>query len=427
MGYREAYRFISALKRFGGGRGLESIQKSLSSLGNPHHKFPSIHVAGTNGKGSVSAILDSILRESGFRVGLYSSPHLLKVNERIQIDGREIEDQTFVSAVNELADIIRRDDLTFFEALTLIAFKIFHDKGIEIGIIEVGLGGRLDATNLVNSVLTLVTNIGLDHTAYLGNDLHAIAREKLGIVKKGIPLVTGIEGEDLRETFESVTMNLEAPIHFLDDEVKYAVSKLSVDGIEFSYHSSGLSCDNLFLPLTGRYQARNAALAIRALEHLNLPVIWKENGLEQGLFRVHLEGRFQIARKSPFFVVLDVFHNRQGAEAIVETVTELFSGHRICLLIGMAGDKDLEGIAEVMAPVVTDVIAVKPNLLAYDREVKPADLVPVFRKAGFRVIGVTSIQQALALAESKLRTKDLLLVGGSFKTVSAVLSAMIDH
>jgi dihydrofolate synthase/folylpolyglutamate synthase len=427
MGYSEAYRFIFSLKRFGGGRGLESIQKSLSSLGNPHHKFPSIHVAGTNGKGSVSAILDSILRESGFSVGLYSSPHLLKVNERIKVDGREIEDQTFASVVTELADIIRRDDLTFFEALTLIAFKVFHDKGIEIGIIEVGLGGRLDATNLVNSVLTLVTNIGLDHTAYLGNDLQSIAMEKLGIVKKGIPLVTGVEGEDLKEMFESVAMDFEAPIHFIDDEVKYAVSKLTFDGIEFSYISSDISYDNLFLPLTGLYQARNAALAVRTLEHLDLPAIWKENGLERGLRRVHLEGRFQVVRKEPFFVVLDVFHNRQGAEAILETVTELFGGHRICLLIGMAGDKDLEGIAEVMAPVVTDVIAVKPDFWAYDREVKPADLVPVFRKAGFSVIGAPSMEQALSLAESRLRTNDVLLVGGSFKTVSAVLPAIISH
>ena len=425
MGYREAFRFISSLKRFGGGRGLESIRKSLASIGNPHIKFPSIHVAGTNGKGSVSAILDSILRESGYRVGLYSSPHLLKVNERIRVDGKELDDRTFASIVDELEDIIRRDDLTFFEALTLIAFRVFHDAEIDIGVIEVGLGGRLDATNLVNSILTLVTNIGLDHTAYLGSDLQTIAREKLGIVKRGIPLITGIEGGGLRETFEWVALELEAPLHFIDDEVKYDVATLSLDGIEFSYCSSDRSYKNLFLPLTGLYQARNGALAVRALEHLNLPLVWDAKNLERGLGRVHLHGRFQVVRRRPYFVVLDVFHNREGAEAIAETVTELFRGHRVCLLIGMANDKDLQGVAEVMAPLIAEVIAVKPDFLTYDREVGPADLVPVFRESGLRVIGAPSIRQALTLAESMLKDKDVLLIGGSFKTVSAAFYALI--
>jgi dihydrofolate synthase/folylpolyglutamate synthase len=426
MGYREAYQFISSLKRFGGGRGLEAIRKSLASIQTPQLSYPSIHIAGTNGKGSVSEILSSLLQESGRKVGLFTSPHLMKMNERIRIDKSEIDDAVFSESVRELSEIIRRDDLTFFEALTLVAFKIFHDHRVDIGVIEVGLGGRLDATNLVDSVLSIVTNIERDHTTYLGDDLESIAKEKLGIAKKGVPLLTGIEEDELRELFGQVCHEKDVPLHFLDDEVRYRVNGLDPEGTTFSYRSPDRTIDDLRVPLIGRHQVRNAILAIRSLDLLVPPVRLDDTALRHGLDSVNLEGRFQVIRESPFRVVLDVFHNRHGAEAALKTFLEMYPDDRLFLIIGMAGDKDLNGIVETFGPRVTEVVTVKPQFWPSDRDIGPGDLEPLFLEAGTNVFAARSMQQALRIVTSRMRDDDVLLVGGSFRTVAAAYSLLND-
>ncbi len=426
MGYREAYQFISSLKRFGGGRGLDAIRKSLASIGNPQLSYPSIHVAGTNGKGSVSEILGSLLKESGRKVGLFTSPHLMKINERIRIDKLEIEDEVFSASVHDLSGIIRRDDLTFFEALTLVAFKIFQDCRIDIGVIEVGLGGRLDATNLVDSVLSIITNIDRDHTAYLGNDIESIAKEKLGIVKTGVPLLTAIERNELKGLFEQVCLERGVPLHFLDEEVRYRVEGLDHVGTAFSYRSPDRAIDDLLVPLIGRHQVRNAVLAIRSLDLVDPPVRLDDAALRRGLESVDLEGRFQVIRESPFRVILDVFHNRHGAEATLKAFSDMYPDDRLFLIIGMAGDKDLEGIVEMFGSRVTEVITVKPQFWPSDRDVGPGDLEPLFREAGKNVVAARSMRQALRIAGSRIYDGDALLIGGSFRTVAAAYSLLND-
>ncbi len=422
----EAYRFIFSLERFGGGRGLEAIRGALASIGDPQHDFPSIHVAGTNGKGSTSAILESVLLRCGLKVGLYTSPHLLRVNERIRVGGKEIDDEAFGSTVGELSGVIVENGLSFFEALTLIAFKIFREEKIEVGVIEVGLGGRLDATNVVNSSLSVVTNIDRDHMAYLGTTLDAIAREKLGILKKGVPLVTGVTVGDLEKTFRDVSSASGVPVHFLDDEISTRVTGISLDGTEFSYRSPERSIDSLLLPLPGSHQARNAALAIRVLELLDKDIGLSEEHLRCGMSLVNLRGRFEIVRREPFTVIFDVFHNEGGARAVRDCLHELFGGRPVHLILGMADDKDLAGTAGMLAPVLECVYAVRPDFGLLDRYVGPADVAPAFRGAGIRVRKACSMLHARSLAGSAMKQGDILLVGGSFRTVAEAYPVFSD-
>ncbi|OGF97203.1 MAG: hypothetical protein A2Z06_01265 [Candidatus Glassbacteria bacterium RBG_16_58_8] len=421
MNFREAYRFITSLKRFGGGRGLDAIERSLASIGNPQLHFPSIHVAGTNGKGTVSTILETVLRLSGLRVGLYTSPHLLRINERIRIDGKDIEEDAFARLIEDLSPIIQREGLTAFEALTLAAFKAFGDEQIDIGVIEVGLGGRLDATNLLRSSLTAITTIDRDHTAYLGESLREIAMEKLGILKKGVPLITGVERAELRDTFDRTARVRGVPIHYLDDEAEYRLDEISLDGIRFFYRSADRVLPDLFFPLTGPHQARNAALAVRALELMGPPFGLKEEIVRRGLGAVVLPGRFQVVRRSPYHLICDVFHNPHGADAVRRTLSMLFPGRSVRLIIGMAGDKDLSGVADALSPLLSTVITVKSHLEMFDRDIQWADPGPVFRERGLPVAEATSMTHALALAASRAKGGDIILVGGSFRTVAGAI------
>ena len=422
MGYVEAYRFIYSLKRFGGSRGLEAIRRSLLSTGNPHLRFPSIHIAGTNGKGSVSAILSSVLRASGLKVGLYTSPHLMRVNERIRINGTEIDDETFSSGVEELSGVIRRDDLSFFEALTLLAFKVFDSSRIDIGVIETGLGGRLDATNLLRPLLSIITNIGHDHTGVLGSDLLSIAREKLGILKAGVPFVTGVEGDELRDLFISSAREKDVPLFFLDDGVRYTLLGLALDGTSFEYSSPVRSSERFVLPLIGSHQARNAALAVMALDHIDSLRATSDDNIRVGLGEVSLPGRFQIEERDGHILVFDVFHNCHGARVVRKTLSELFPGRRVSLLVGMSADKDAAEIAREFSAMLDRVITVKPQFAAMDRDVGPADLAPVFSEAGLRVTEARTIGAGLVEAETNMSKGDVLLVGGSFRTVAQALA-----
>jgi dihydrofolate synthase/folylpolyglutamate synthase len=426
MDYKEAYRFIFSLGRFGGGRDLEAIKKSLASTGNPQADFPSIHVAGTNGKGSTAAVLESLLCQNGLKTGLYTSPHLLKVNERIRIGGREIDNDKFCSTVEELSGVIKENGLSFFEALTLLAFKIFSDEKIDMGVIEVGLGGRLDATNVVNSMLSIVTNIDLDHTAYLGTTLDAIAREKLGILKKGVPLLTGVTSDDLKKTFRDVARECDVPVHFLDDEICCKVINSSTDGTEFSYRSPGMVIDSLIQSMSGSFQVRNAALAIRALELLDRPIKLDKEYLTRGLELVDLPGRFQIVRERPNTVIFDVFHNESGARAVRSCLLELFGRSPVYLILGMADDKDLIETARTLSPVLRRVFAVQPDFGYLDRDVGPADVRPAFRDAGVPVRKARSMRHAWSLADSEMKRGDILLVGGSFRTVAEAYKLLSD-
>jgi dihydrofolate synthase/folylpolyglutamate synthase len=427
MGYRQAYQLITSLKRFGGGRGLDAVREALESIGNPQHNFSSIHIGGTNGKGSVSSIIESVLLRSGYTVGLYTSPHILKINERIRLNGRMVDNRTFASAVEVLVPVIRRNDLSFFEALTLVAFKIFGDAGVDIGVIEVGLGGRLDATNLVKSILSVVTTIDYDHVACLGDNLKSIAREKLGIARPGIPLVTGLEQVWLRPVFEDVSAARMVPLYFLDDDVLCGVSGLSPEGVRFTYRSPGWYCDDLFVPLAGAHQARNAALAVRALELLDHRIEVGGEDLKDGLAEVALHGRFEIVRRAPHFIVLDVFHNRQGARVASRALGDLFKDRDWYLIIGVAGDKDIDGIVDEMAAHMNGVITVRPSFGPLDREVGPSDLAPAFRGRGVPVSRAPSMRRALSNARSVMKDGDVLLVGGSFRTVAAAVSCLSRH
>ena len=330
---------------------LERVSLALERLGDPQRRYPALHIAGTNGKGSVAAILDSVLRASGRRVGLYTSPHLVDLCERIQVDGVAIDRQAVVRLADEVraASAGRGIDLTFFEVLTVMAFLHFARSGIEVAVVEVGLGGRLDATNVVDPLVSVITTIGRDHTEWLGDTVAAIAAEKGGIIKSGRPVVLGRIGGEAADVLRRLAAEQGAPLVSLDRDYRAAgAGSLDFDGL-------GWSLRGLPLVLLGAHQRDNAATAVAALAvgRATLPV--DEAALRVGLAAVHWPGRLEIVDQAPLTIV-DGAHNADGAAALARELPGLIGGRPLHLLFAVMGDKDWRPMVESLAPLCRGVV-----------------------------------------------------------------------
>ncbi len=359
---RELYSYL----RFGSKLNLENIRELLSRVGDPHLEFDSIHVTGTKGKGSTSAMIYSILREAGFRVGLYTSPHLRQFNERIIVDGAGIPYSRLERHYYELLPHIRAmaaESLsrqpTFFEITTAIAFMEFADRGVDFAVVEVGLGGRLDATNVVRPLISVITMIGSDHADRLGGTLESIAWEKAGIIKPGIPVVTGAErGISI---IRAVARRRGSPLIRAQDRVRILDIETSLRGTRFK--AVGRRGYAVELPLIGRHQAFNASLAIVVAEELGL-----EEHAEAGLASVQWPGRFEVVSEDPV-VVVDAAHNTDSALTLTRTMMDVGLSPA-CFIFGIMKDKDVDGFLRVIAPHAVAIIATAPH---YRRAV-PADV-----------------------------------------------------
>jgi dihydrofolate synthase/folylpolyglutamate synthase len=403
--------YLYGLERHGIKPGLERISALLSVLGNPQNSFRSIHVAGTNGKGSVCSMTASILKEAGFQTGLYTSPHLIKFNERIAVSGKTISERELIEAAREVKAASKRarlTDITFFEFTTAMAFLHFKRKKAEFAVVETGMGGRLDATNLVLPMVSVITNIALDHTDWLGSTIKEIAAEKAGIIKPGVPVITG----ERARTGLSV----------IRTAAKKAASSVYVMGRDFhaegecaSFSYSGLygGLMGLKLRLSGGHQVRNASLALAAVETLRAQgVSVHERAIRKGLREASWPGRFEVISKRPL-IVLDGAHNAAGAASLKEALSTL-KKKRLILVIGIMSDKDIDGIMKELVPDSDLVITTRP--LGERSATLPA-LMNAAYKYGKPVGGVESVKDACKKALSLASPADCVCVTGSLFTV----------
>jgi dihydrofolate synthase/folylpolyglutamate synthase len=407
MTYQEILTHIYGLGRFGMKPGLERIRSLLKGLSNPQDSLRVIQVAGTNGKGSTAAFLSAILTAAGHRVGLFTSPHLIAFPERIRINGREISEQDVVSCAERVLSATP-PGTTFFEIVTAMAYLHFAEQGVGPAIMEVGMGGRLDATNVACGVLSLISPIALDHCEYLGNDIARIAREKAGVIKAGSPVAVAPQYPDAMKTISETCAHLGSRL-FRDNQDFTA--NWETDGL--AYHGLSLHLTGLTPGIPGSYQKMNAALALCASELLDRSGLTvKEDAARKGIEQAFWPGRMEMFPGPPR-VILDGAHNPAGAEALAGALAGIPRDNLI-LVAGVVGDKDVNGILAPLIPHADRVIAVCP---AIPRGLPSRELSERCRALGHRAMDGRDVTAGLNLAHSLASARDLILVCGSLFTV----------
>lgn len=402
--------------------GLERITSLLDELDHPERRYPVIHVAGTNGKGSTCAMLASILQHAGYRVGLYTSPHIRTFNERITIQGAMIDDADVARLARPLMNSAKEIGGTFFEVTTAMAFQYFAEKRVDVAVIETGLGGRLDATNVVEPMVSVITSIDMDHMEYLGTTLEQIAGEKAGIIKEGIPVVIGDRRPELRKVFDDVAYRRHAPITYAEDALK-----VDVDAMRTDLTMSVSVIDEEFLhyydvDLCGAHQVQNVATVLSTIPILREVYFIDEEHVRDGLRTVRsttgLRGRLQLLRADPP-IVLDVSHNPGGIAAMAETL--LMSGYRPGMwhvVFGAMADKDVLGMLDALRPLISTMHLCSPNL---PRAMSVDGLVQLCQNLGIeRVVTHERVADAVALAS----TRGATLICGSFHVADEAVARL---
>jgi dihydrofolate synthase / folylpolyglutamate synthase len=399
--------------------GLERTQRLLAGVGDPHRAFRVVHVGGTNGKGSVAAHIESVLRRDGRRVGLYCSPHLCTFRERIHIDGRAIGEAALLHAAHQLWPAIQESGASFFEATTVIGFLALAEAGVDTAVVEVGLGGRLDSTNVVDPDVVVLTNVSLDHVQLLGPTVHDVAREKAGIIKTAAPVVTGETSPDVIAQFAAAAAAAGAPLAVLEADAVADVG-LGLDGTRFTVRDTAWGELSLTTPLAGAHQAVNAALAVLAVGALpaRRPSL---EAVHAGIGATRWPGRLQIEEVAGVTWVLDVAHNVAGVEALVAALAALPIPRPVTAVIGVLGDKDWTNMLRPLYGVTGRVILTEPPTAPADRRWDPQavlEAVPCAHAATEPQLG-----RALELAQTTARaTGGSVLVTGSFHTVGDALA-----
>ena len=411
---------------------LARMEKLAISLGNPHQQYPIIHVAGTKGKGSVAAICSSALHAAGYRVGFYTSPHLQDFTERIQVNGEPISHEDVVALVNEMKPHIASiPELTTFEITTALALLYFARCGATAAVLEVGLGGRLDATNIVTPKVCVITSISYDHTYVLGDTLAEIAGEKAGIIKQGVPVVLAPQEEEARQVVARIAAEKDAALIQVGQDYLFAPHSHSLDGQSFFVwlqamqsavsdfiESGGLQGQqptSLTIPLLGYHQVVNAATAYAALQTARpVGIDIDEEDIRQGFASVVWPGRFEVLRRNPP-IVLDSAHNRDSALKLRLTIDDYFPGYPVILVFGASEDKDIKGMYAELLPRVESVIATQS---IHPRAMDPAQLVELAHQFGVPARAIPRIEDALQEALQIGQNGYLILVTGSLFIVA---------
>ncbi|MDP9200921.1 MAG: bifunctional folylpolyglutamate synthase/dihydrofolate synthase [Gemmatimonadota bacterium] len=397
--------------------GLERTEALLAKLGSPHRKLSAVHVAGTNGKGSVVATAEALLRSTGIKVGRYTSPHLIDFRERITVDGTPISEEAVFEFLERWIPAAEQTGATFFELTTALAFEWFVKRSVDIAVIETGLGGRLDSTNVLTPRVATVTSIGLDHTDLLGDTLEAIAREKAGIFKSGVPAVIGEQSPTIRSLLEGCAKDAGAqPIVVIDAEYAIEDVEISSRGTEFTLRH-GAQRRRLTTPLIGAHQARNTALGLATVAALGEHYLPSAGEISSALSNVSLPGRFQRRGK----IIFDVAHNPAGARSIAETLRALSPPGPRTALVAVLADKDWRGIIQELAPVVDRFLFTNAPSAPAERTWNPAEAFAFARSKGFDADLEPDMNVALERGELDSGT---LLVTGSFHTVGDAMSRL---
>ncbi len=431
--YFEALEFLGRRERRGIKPGLERIERLLENLGNPHLNKKVIHIAGTKGKGSTSVFITNLLISHGFKVGLYTSPHLQCFRERISVNKKLIESKYFGEYIYKIKEIYENDKIfkeigepTLFEILTALAFRYFEDEKVDYIVLEVGLGGRLDATNIVRDPLvSIITPIDLDHTEILGKTIKEIAFEKSGIIKKNRPVITSKQKEEALEVIIKKTKEENSEL-FIEsvDFTTYNIN-LNKDKTIYSYRSNLHDFKNLELSLLGRYQVSNSALSIKALEILEKENLLKinEKKLREGLINSFIAGRGEIINKFGKTYILDGAHNVISIIELRDFIKTYFDYDKINLIFGILGDKDIEGVFKVLIPIVDKVILTAPEG-AKERRVSPLKLYEILKivNPNIKTLITKNIRESFEESFKFFDEKPILVTGsfyvaGEFRTL----------
>jgi dihydrofolate synthase/folylpolyglutamate synthase len=417
ISYEEAVAYLYSLQKYGIKFGLSKTSNLLREFGNPHRRLKHIHIAGTNGKGSVAAMLESVLMKSGLKVAFYSSPHLVRFTERFRVNGREIEPGQVATLVADLRKAIRPvQPPTFFEAVTAMALIYFAKEGADVCIMEVGMGGRLDATNVIRPLVSVITNISLEHQAFLGPRLTDIAREKGGIIKRGVDLVTAATQPQVLKLLKATCDAKKAPFWRVGKDIRYRKH-----GSGFDYFGFRRTEKDLELGLLGRHQVRNAAVALAAIELLEKKGFnLSSEHIREGLRRPHWLGRMQVVSQAPL-MILDGAHNPGAMRALADSMRDAFSWKHLILVLGVMGDKDIPKIMREIVPLADRVIFTNPE---YYRAARPETLMQEAARFKKRGEIVTPLSEALKKARETAGPEDVILVTGSLFTVGEAMACL---
>ncbi len=391
---------------------LDNTYALMEVLDQPHKKFKSVHIAGTNGKGSTANMLASIYQEAGYKTGLYTSPHLKDFRERIRVNGEMVSKEYVIDFVASHAEDFKSIAPSFFELTMAMAFQYFAEEQVDIVVLETGLGGRLDSTNIVKSELSIITNIGKDHMQFLGNTLTEIAGEKAGIIKKGTPVLIGEKQEDIKKVFERKAQTVSTSLFYAEDLVDLNAEKNYHYGVRYSDQEI---FKDLNFPLRGSYQSKNLKTTIAAAMLLGLPQKAIKSGIEKVLINTHFAGRWQILSEKPL-TICDTAHNEDGLSYVVKQLEA--TPHKILhFILGVVNDKDIHEILKLFPKEAVYYFckADIPRGLATDILQEKA------REAGLKGEVYSSVQQALKSAQVAATDEDLVFVGGSTFTVAEVV------
>lgn len=409
--YNSCLKTLYSLRRYGIILGLDVIGNILKGVGNPQNSFNTIHVAGTNGKGSIASALSTILHKAGYKVGLYTSPHLVRFNERICINTHPVSDENVVNAYQAVrnADHGSREP-TFFEFTTAMAFYEFGRHDIDWAVVETGMGGRLDATNIITPALTIITNISLEHKLYLGNTISEITREKGGIIKEKTPVVTGVTQKNAISVLTAIAKSQSAPFYRFGDAFRVRRNRNTT----FNYFGIDHVWRHVQPGLIGKHQVDNAALVLAACEllnknNLNLTLKNIKDGLEQNRW----PGRLEIVSTSPL-IFLDGAHNLIAARHLARYLSENLSDRNITLLIGILDDKPYKSMLKNLLPLCRKVILTRPKI---DRALAPEKLYPVAQKIISDIHVIPDVDKAIIHAIEHASPKDAICIAGSLYVV----------
>jgi len=427
MNFEESIDWLYSFKKYGSKLGLNRVIYLMKQLKDPQNVIKTIHVTGTNGKGSVCKYLESILQNAGYTVGVYISPHLQRFSERISINGIEISKRDIAALIGEIKPVVDEmigndDSPTFFEIVTAMAFLHFSNSDVDYAVIEVGLGGRFDATNVIIPEVSVITNISIEHSKQLGEDVKSIAFEKAGVIKENISVVTAAKG-DAKFVIENVAKEKNAHMIYVDCN---SWKRMSHSLRNQTFAVQGVFCEYIVkTSLLGEYQGENISLAIATIEQLQSKGLYLSNDcIEKGISEAFNPGRMEIVSEKPM-ILLDGAHNPAGMKMLSQSLKKDFTYDRFILVLGILEDKNIENMLSEIIPLSDTVIVTKSNSI---RACNPKDIKEKIEKQGYKkdVIVFDSIPESIQYAESIATLKDLVCVSGSLFTIGEARGYFFD-